>query len=137
MISFSEESVKIDCDVIAHKNVTFCSGLIDCANKRQRSYTFWSDAMEILGLMNVMYDSENGGSDYTRLNGHERYPLMTYPEGAAPITIEHVEEVERCLAVYKAKRPHSCDPVLRHGEWLAYWLRWAIENCERPVFVNS
>lgn len=29
------------------------------------------------------------------------------------------------------------DVWLCRGEWLAYWVRWAIENCERPVFVNS
>jgi hypothetical protein len=29
------------------------------------------------------------------------------------------------------------DGDLCRGEWLAYWLRWALENCRRPVFVNS
>lgn len=29
------------------------------------------------------------------------------------------------------------DASLCRGEWLAYWLRWAIENCKQPVFVNS
>lgn len=35
----------------------------------------------------------------------------------------------------------SDDPIydsnLCRGEWLAYWLRWALENCKHPVFVNS
>ncbi|TXH16357.1 MAG: hypothetical protein E6R03_05590 [Hyphomicrobiaceae bacterium] len=30
-----------------------------------------------------------------------------------------------------------CDTALVRGEWLAFWLRWAIENCKQPVFVNS
>lgn len=29
------------------------------------------------------------------------------------------------------------DSALCRGEWLAFWLRWAYENCQRPVFVNS
>jgi hypothetical protein len=29
------------------------------------------------------------------------------------------------------------DGNLVRGEWLAYWLRWAVENCNQPVFVNS
>ena len=28
------------------------------------------------------------------------------------------------------------DDALVRGEWLLYWLKWAVENCERPVFVN-
>lgn len=34
----------------------------------------------------------------------------------------------------------DCDIVkaaLCRGEWLAYWLRWAVDNCKQPVFVNS
>lgn len=29
------------------------------------------------------------------------------------------------------------DGNLVRGEWLAFWLRWAVENCSMPVFVNS
>lgn len=29
------------------------------------------------------------------------------------------------------------DDALVRGEWLAYWLRWAVENCKQPVFVNT
>jgi hypothetical protein len=29
------------------------------------------------------------------------------------------------------------DSALCRGEWLAFWLRWAVEHCRQPVFVNS
>lgn len=29
------------------------------------------------------------------------------------------------------------DPWLCRGEWLLFWMRWAVENCKQPVFVNS
>jgi len=29
------------------------------------------------------------------------------------------------------------DTALCRGEWLAFWLRWAFDNCNRPVFVNN
>lgn len=29
------------------------------------------------------------------------------------------------------------DGALCRGEWLLYWLRWAVENCQQPVFVNT
>lgn len=28
------------------------------------------------------------------------------------------------------------DSALCRGEWLLFWLEWAIENCSMPVFVN-
>lgn len=28
------------------------------------------------------------------------------------------------------------DAALVRGEWLLYWLKWAVENCKQPVFVN-
>jgi hypothetical protein len=127
LISFTEEFARIDCNTIEQAGFT---------SEKNLSYSDWSDSIEALDLTNVMYNSKNGGSDYTIIKGKERYPLLTESPGAAPITIEHVEEVERCLTAYKEKCSHGCDPVLRNGEWLAFWLRWAIEHCERPVFVN-
>lgn len=29
------------------------------------------------------------------------------------------------------------DGNLCRAEWLLYWLKWAVENCKNPVFVNS
>ena len=29
------------------------------------------------------------------------------------------------------------DGALCRGEWLLWWLRWAVANCKQPVFVNS
>lgn len=166
LIEYSKESVQIDCKVIKRDDAPAYGEPTDHQSQRWPSYTAWCKNMKSLGLLHVMFDSKNGGQDEFEVNGNERYPLISDHPGAAPITIEHVEEVERCLAAYKAKHPdhiaqyaplkdgaekNDCalyssdeyvddpryDPVLCRGEWLAYWLRWAIENCERPVFVNS
>jgi len=29
------------------------------------------------------------------------------------------------------------DGWLCRGEWLLFWTRWAVENCDHPVFVNT
>ncbi len=29
------------------------------------------------------------------------------------------------------------DAALVRGEWLAWWLRYALDNCKQPVFLNS
>jgi hypothetical protein len=31
----------------------------------------------------------------------------------------------------------TCDGNLCRGEWLLFWIRWALKNCKQPVFVNS
>lgn len=28
------------------------------------------------------------------------------------------------------------DQHLCRGTWLVFWLKWAVENCKQPVFVN-
>jgi hypothetical protein len=165
-IDYNEESVEINCKLVRHDDAPAYGEPTDYKNQRLPSYTAWHKSMKSLGLLHIMFDSKNGGSDETEINGNTRYPLMSEYSRAAPITIEHVEEVERRLAAYKAKHPDHIaqyaplkegiekndinwynpddyvddpryDPNLCRGEWLAYWLRWAVENCERPVFVNS
>lgn len=139
----------------------------DYTNQRWPSYTSWSEAMETLGLMDVMFNHRNGGGGFER-NGDFYSPLLEIHPGATPITLAHVEEVEERIAAYKAANPDHIaqypplkpdaeplvagsrfygvdayvddpkfDSALCRGEWLVFWLRWAIENCERPVFVNT
>lgn len=171
-IIYNQETVKIDCAIIKRNDAPAYDEPTDYENQRQATYTAWSDAMEALGLHYVMFGSRNDsadyidGADYIELSGKQRYPLISNHPGVAPITKEHVQEVERCLAAYKLKHPDHIaqypplkegieqneqgfyaaadyvndpryDSVLCCGEWLAYWMRWAIDSCSRPVFVNS
>jgi hypothetical protein len=167
-IDYGADDVRINCDIIRHDNAPAFGDPTDHENQRWPSYSAWVDAMRTLGLADVMFCERSGGTGYFERNGVERYPLIQDHPGVAPITIEHVEEVEERLTAYKAKHPdhiaeyrplkpgaqplvpgsdvyaeedYSDDPrydaALCRGEWLAYWLRWAVENCSQPVFVNS
>ena len=106
--------------------------------------------MRELNLHELMFVERNGGADELEIDGEVRYPLIQEHPGVAPITIQHVQEVERRIATYKAAHPGHIakypetgvddpthDSALCRGEWLGYWLRWAIDNCTQPVFVNS
>jgi hypothetical protein len=167
VISYSPYDVCIDCSLVSHDDAPAFGEPTDHENQRWPSYSVWADAMKALGLMNVMFNERSGGQGWFERNGIERQPLILEHPGAAPITIEHVEEVEERIAIYKAQYPthtaqyplpkegakplvegtslyadsdYSDDPTydasLCRGEWLAYWLRWAVENCKQPVFVN-
>ena len=167
-ISYSADYVDIDCELIRRDDAPAFGEPTDYENRRWPSYSSWANAMRALGLTDVMFNEQNGGKGWFKRNGNERYPLIMQHPGAAPITIEHVEEVEDRIAAYKAKHPThmaqyplpkegakpifegssvyrdedlSDDPrydgALCKGEWLIYWLRWAVENCQQPVFINS
>jgi hypothetical protein len=160
-ISYNADYCTIDCDIVSRDDAPAFGEPTDHENRRWPSYSVWSNAMETLGLMSVMF----GAGEFT-FNGVCRYPLIAEHPGVTPITKEHVECVESVLVDYKAAHPdriakypppkEGAEPVvgdmyreedliddprydsaLCRGEWLAYWLRWALDNCKQPVFVNS
>lgn len=133
------------------------------SNCRWPSHFAWSATCRNLEICRVMYNSRDGGADELALEGHIRQPLMPSHPGVAPITIEHVRYIEGRVADYKRRHPDHraeypppkpgavlCggmfserdliddpryDGSLCRAEWLLFWLRWAVDNCKRPVFV--
>lgn len=133
-----------------------------CGNDRSPSYTVWGNAMEALGLRELMYG--DGDSAFVYL-GECFNPLIRNDGGGVTrIVLAHVVCAELAVRAYKAMHPthvgsygklkpgiedtglhrgsdYIDDPTLDgnllRGEWLAYWLRWAYENCKHPVFVHS
>jgi len=166
-LEYSEDSVGITCAPVRLDRAPAFGELADYQNQRwSPSYREWSYDMKALGLTDVMFSERvDGGRGDFEWEGVVRYPLMNDYPGVCPVTREHVEIVEAKLTAYKAlhpghraeypplklgvvknegyRRAQDCvdDPVyditLCRGEWLAFWLRWALENCDRPVFVNS
>ncbi len=168
VLEYDEDRVRVDCEVVERADAPAFGDPTDRTSARWPSYSGWSDAMETLGMTDVMFNQRNGGEGSFERNGKSRSPLLECHPGQTPITIEHVEEVEERLAQYKAKFPdHRAeypkpkpdaqpivpgsqfyreedyvddpryDSALCRGEWLAYWLRWAMDHCEKPVFVNT
>jgi hypothetical protein len=111
-----------------------------------------------LGIDGLMF----GGNEWYEES--ELTPLIQRHPDHTPITNGHLNYIVEKLKQYKEKHPdhiaqyppvlegyedkglftpehhRSNDPkydgVLCRAEWLVYWMKWAIENCERPVFVN-
>jgi hypothetical protein len=129
-IEWNTDCVRIGCATERRDNAPAFGEPTDYSNQRWPSYTSWSNAMSALGLMDVMFDERNGGCSDFEFKWNDKWliPLLATHPGATPITKEHVAYVEEKLAAYSEE---SYD-----GEWLLYWLRWAVENCENPVFVN-
>ena len=100
-------------------------------NRRFPSYGVWTDFTKWAGLHEMFYDEHVGF-------------LRPHP-GCCGITREQVEVVERALeqkkrsATLPAGFSDACskDHNLARLMWLAFWMRWAVDNCETPAIFNS
>lgn len=114
----------------------------DHSNSRWPSYSSWHNAMSFVGLHDFMYNEDTG--------------LLRKHPGCVPLVKEHKEIVDAAHKAFYEKYPNCKagyspnatdfqeDPNWpeENGyavrlEWLKFWIDWALENCARPVFVNS
>jgi hypothetical protein len=160
------ESTGVDCYLVRLDNAPAFGDPTDYENQRWPSYSAWADFCREFDLMDVMFNIRNKGAGEFEWKGDHYQPLLNEHPGAQPITRAHLEYVEAKVAAWKAAHPgviaayqlpkpdakpifgesyreedYQNDPMrspwLCRAEWLLFWLRWAVENCKQPVFVNS
>jgi hypothetical protein len=115
----------------------------DKESSRWPSYTAWHNFCRETGLHDMFYNDEDG-------------ILIDHP-GCVVLTKNHQTEVHRAHRDFMTRYPDAvatygnpqsdpldedknnpkCNSFLVRLEWLKYWIDWAMENCERPVFSNS
>jgi hypothetical protein len=112
----------------------------DHTNERWPSYTAWRDFCKEVGLVDLFYNKNSG--------------LIAQHPGACELTQVHLDEIARALEHRRAsngdKEPGfedetpegelidtGKDAQLARLVWLEYWVRWALRNCEHPIFRNS
>ena len=116
------------------------------SNGRDPSYTAWADFARATGLHDFFYDRDVG--------------KMRQHPGCIKLSLEDIETVDTALKLYREAHPEAvadfcqcatcsysptvtiphnlnADGNLVRLEWLAFWVRWAVENCERPGIYNS
>lgn len=102
-------------------------------NERWPSYSAWAEFLRQVGLYELFMNDEDG--------------LMRDHPGCKPITDAHVQQIESALKSYKAAHPNAVPmfnaalPIPENGwllrlGWLAWWCRWAVDNCENPAIYN-
>jgi len=133
----NDDGLESSCSLTArserHDNAPAFGEPTDFTNERWPSYSAWSNFCAETGLEDVFY--HNGG-------GH----LRGGHPGCIPVEIEMQKRVRSALEAYKAAHPKAEATYERESKieghlcrlvWLDYWVSWALENCERPVFANS
>lgn len=87
----------------------------DFTNGRWPSYSGWSDFAESTGLSALFFSKERD--------------LMREHPGCFRLRQEHLDEILAVKNVPEEQRGRY--------EWLCYWVKWALENCELPAIENS
>lgn len=132
----------------------------DYENQRWPSYSGWSEFAEDFGLYSLFFGVEGPGSRGSQDRVRDDALIANHP-GCVPLTERHRREINDALARWKEKHPDArptfgrpppegthpfmwedTDNPIENGKmtrmvWLAYWVNWAMDNCERPVFENT
>jgi hypothetical protein len=106
----------------------------DHTNSRWPSYSAWTETMHTLNLYDLFLNRDNDDA------------LMRRHPGCVLLTADHLSQIEGAVEARRKTnggRPAGfgdmgdmdCD--LARGEWLLYWVRWAVETCETPAIENS
>lgn len=123
----------------------------DCTNSRDPSYSAWTEFTKFVGLYDLFYGGRyQQGQTPTRDDG-----LLTEHAGCVPLTERHRREINAAFEAFKIKYPNA-KPTYGNATdweddpenpsenawmcrlvWLHYWVNWALDNCEKPVFANS
>lgn len=85
------------------------------------SYVSFESLVDLTGLRLVL-SNQNG-----YLGGRPGY---------IDITTEMVEKFDYALHKFKTDYPMAVRSNARL-EWFLFWMRWSLENCDRPVLTNS
>jgi hypothetical protein len=136
------DSIKyyIDVQEFSHPEAPAFGEPSDHRSSRFPGYTTWSDFCNEVGLTELFFDEESG--------------LLANHPGTCALTESHLAEItgalERRRASNGGKAPGfkeqtqdghfkdvGKDPQLARLVWLEYWVRWALQNCERPAFGNG
>lgn len=124
---------RVDCEKVFLSDAPAFGEITDHSNVRLPSYSSWEIFAEEVGLYDFFYDREQG-----LLNGWEGVVPLT---GAHKAAIDHacVAYLERHPAVFSVKTEDSLGEEDFHFgrlRWLKFWVEWALESCDTPIFLN-
>ena len=137
-----------------HDNAPAFGEITDYSNSRAPSYTVWSDFAQFVELYSLFFGNEPFNKERVRDDA-----LLANHPGCVPLTERHRCEINAALASYKAKFPKAIptfgkpapegkffwvdkenpeeNAYMARLIWLHYWVNWALDNCEKPVFQNT
>ena len=95
----------------------------DHTNSRWPSYSAWHNFARFVELEDFFYSKETG--------------LLRNHPGCIPLSVKHKEIVDKAYKDFYEKYWPEENTWAVRLEWLKFWIDWALENCDKPVFYNS
>lgn len=157
LIDYNEDFVSIDAEHVTHPDApTHCPFTKD-GNSRSPGYSAWSEFCKEADITPLFYGGGWQSPGYAPCpeGFHREICLLNDHPGAMPISAKDADYISQKLAQYCSTHPEAepgfwdfgehtgwkeidngKDPVLARLMWLDFWMRWAVENCKRPVFAN-
>lgn len=161
-VDWNEDFVRITVDLVSLPHAPAYGEPTDHENQRWPSYSSWSESMAALGLADLM-DSEVEVDEETCLcplmpnhpgaapitKAHAKYIRAAIDRYKA----KHPDHIAAIKPLKPGAKPAVAgtdiyagdqyiedpryDSHLMRGEWLVFWVEWAVENCKHPVLVNT
>lgn len=92
-------------------------------NHRHPSYTGWHNFAREVGLEDFFFDKEKG-------------KMREHP-GIQPLTVLDARTVLDALERARQNTDPDFAYQIERLEWLAFWVEWAVKNCQNPAIYNS
>lgn len=126
----------ISVEEVTHDEAPAFGEPTDHRNTRWPSYSSWSQFAEFTGLEDVLLDPES--NDNIR-GGHPGHFLLTQAfKDDVDIAMERFMKMyPDAIASYDNYEERPYDGELCRLTWLKYWVDWALENCQIPIFANT
>lgn len=128
--------LSIQCEDKALTNAPAFGEPTDNSNERWPSYTSWHNFTRFVGLEDLFFSVDR---EDRLINEHP---------GHVVITQQHKKEIDEAYGAFYKKYPNCKAGVSENEdspeenaqaarfEWLKFWVDWALENCEIPIFYN-
>jgi len=142
-----------NCELVLHDQLPKYGEPTDQENQRWPSYISWTIVCKEIGINEIMFGKNRHNPTFLAPNGKRRDALINEHPGVCHLTEDHYQALKEKIDYYTLKHPNHVagykedhedeasavvyDGNLVRAEWLLYWIRWALDNCSEPIFVNS
>lgn len=147
-----EDCPRVNCSakIFQHDNAPAFGEPTDTESQRWPSYSSWANFCRFVDLYDLFFGKNEKG-EYTRDDA-----LIQHHPDCIPLTEKHRREINAAYDNFKIKYPAARatygnpksmlepdeDNPEENGQlcrlvWLHYWVNWALDNCEKPVFENT
>lgn len=167
VLDYCEDRVDIDCEDATNLDAPAFGEPSDHCNKLMPSYGGWRHCVETLGLTDVTYGEATNKGYFQWNGVERPALIQTHPGAVpvtkdhVDFVAEKLKDYKKANPTHLAQFPplkpgaipvhgtldtymddqYVDDPrfdyALCRGEWLLFWLRWAVGNCKKPICVNS